>query len=83
VSEHSVNIKLLFILDERGVKIQNSNMRITVSFLRSLAVNKECLTCGRRYLATLEDVNPGVCGSCLTAAFPSPMEEKELPCLSG
>ena len=79
MSEHSVTIKLLFILDERGVKIQDSNMRITVSFLRSLAVNKECLTCGRRYLAATEEVNPGICGACLTTAWPSPAEEEELP----
>lgn len=54
-------------------------MAVTVSFLRFMAVGKECLACGRRYLAATEGKNPGVCGTCLTAAFPSPMGEEELP----
>ena len=44
-----------------------------------MAVGKQCLACGRRYLAAVEGEVPGVCGKCLTAAFPSPMEEEELP----
>ena len=54
-------------------------MAVTVSFLRFMAVSKKCLACGRRYLAATEGKSPGVCGTCLTAAFPSPMEEEELP----
>lgn len=76
---HCVNKKYLFLLDEPSVKIQDSNMVITARFLKFLAVDKKCLACGRWYLAATEEENPGVCGTCITAAFPSPMEEEGLP----
>jgi hypothetical protein len=54
-------------------------MPITVSFLRYMAVERQCCICRRRYLAATEGENPGICGACLLAAFPSPMEEELLP----
>ena len=53
-------------------------MPITVSFLRYMAVNRQCCRCHGWYLAAMEDENPGLCGVCLLTAFPSPMEEEEL-----
>lgn len=54
-------------------------MSITVSFLRFMAIDRQCCICHNHYLAATESENPGICGSCLLAAFPSPMEEELLP----
>ena len=54
-------------------------MHITVSFLRYMAIDRQCCICHRRYLAVTEGENPGICGSCLSIAFPSSMEEELLP----
>ena len=41
-------------------------------FMRVMAVNRQCCICHCRYLAVVEGVNPGICGACLSVAFPSP-----------
>jgi len=52
---------------------------ITVSFLRYMAIARKCRVCHRHYLAAMEEDCPGVCGGCLSIAYPSPMEEEFLP----
>jgi hypothetical protein len=50
----------------------------TVGFLRSLSIDRKCPACDGHYLGAMETENVGICGRCLSMAFPVQMREEKV-----
>jgi hypothetical protein len=47
----------------------------TVGFLRFMSLDSKCPRCRCHYWGAMETESAGICGRCLSAAFPTPMRE--------